>query len=59
MGKLLLADENFSFPCIPLLKQFGHDLNTLEDYGKLGIGFSDEAVLKLATDEKRAVITFP
>lgn len=58
MSKLLLADENFSFLCIPFLQELGHDVKTLNDYGKNDIKFSDEEVLSLATQKERAVITF-
>lgn len=58
MAKLLLADENFPFPSVVLLKNIGHNVATLSDLGKAGQALSDPDVLSLATSLNRAVITF-
>ncbi len=53
----LLADENFPFPVVEALRSFGYDLLTLNDLGKAGQALSDVAVLRLASDDSRAVLT--
>jgi predicted nuclease of predicted toxin-antitoxin system len=53
----LLADENFPFPVVEALRSFGHDVLTLSDLGKAGHALTDDAVLKLASDDARAVVT--
>lgn len=53
----LLADENFPFPVTQELRVLGHDVMTLNELGKADQGFTDEAVLRLARSEDRAVLT--
>lgn len=53
----LLADENFPFPVVEALRSFGYDVLTLNDLGKAGQALTDVAVLKLASDDSRAVLT--
>ena len=53
----LLADENSPFPVVEALRRFGHDVVTLSDLGKAGQAVTDVAVLKLASDDSRAVLT--
>jgi predicted nuclease of predicted toxin-antitoxin system len=53
----LLADENFPFPVVEALRSFGYDILTLSDLGKAGQALTDIAVLKLASDDARAVLT--
>jgi predicted nuclease of predicted toxin-antitoxin system len=53
----LLADENFPFPVVEALRSFGYDVLTLSDLGKAGQALTDVAVLKLATDDSRAILT--
>ena len=55
--KLLLADENFPFPSVTALQNFGHDIKTLNDYNKNNISLSDPEVLAFARKERRAVVT--
>jgi hypothetical protein len=52
-----LADENFPFPVVEALRSFGYDVLTLSDLGKAGQAVTDVAVLKLASDDSRAVLT--
>ena len=52
-----LADENFPFPVVEALRSFGYDVLTLSDLGKAGQALTDIAVLKLASDDARAVLT--
>ena len=58
MAKLLLADENFSFPAVQQLREKGHDVVTLQDLGKTEQALPDTEVLILATSMDRAVLTF-
>jgi hypothetical protein len=44
----LLTDENFPFPVVEALRNFGCDVVTLNDLGKAGQALTDVAVLKLA-----------
>lgn len=53
----LLADENFPFPVVEALRGFGYDVLTLNDLGMAGQALTDVAVLKLASDDSRAVLT--
>jgi hypothetical protein len=53
----LLADENFPFPVVEALRGFGYDILRLNDLGKAGQALTDVAVLKLASDDSRAVLT--
>jgi len=53
----LLADENFPFPCVELLRKKGHDILTMLELKLDEQAIPDEEVLKIATDKKRAVIT--
>lgn len=52
-----LADENLPFPVVEALRSFGYDVLTLSDLGKVGQAVTDVAVLELASDDSRAVIT--
>lgn len=53
----LLADENFPFPVIEVLRRLGQDIVSLSDLGKAGQGLADQAVLDLASGDKRGVLT--
>jgi hypothetical protein len=53
----LLADEYFPFPVVEALRRFGDDVLTLGDLGKAGQALTDVAVLKLASDDSRALLT--
>ncbi len=53
----LLADENFPFPVVDALRRSGHDVVTLTDLGVAGQSLTDPAVLKLASDDGRALLT--
>ena len=52
-----LADENFPFPVVEALRSFGYDVLTLRDLGKAEQAVTDAAVLKLASNDARAVLT--
>ena len=53
----LFADENFPFPAVEELRRLGHDALTMQDVGLASEAFTDEAVLRRATEEGRALIT--
>lgn len=53
----LLADENFPFPTTQELRLLGHDVLTLEELGRSDQGLSDQAVLGLAIEQGRALLT--
>lgn len=53
----LLADENFPLPVTEQLRALGYDVVTLEDLGKSDQRLADEAVLDLAIEQGRAVLT--
>lgn len=51
----LYADEQFPRKVVELLRDFGHDVLTVQKAGNAG--FSDDNVLAFAVVEKRAVLT--
>lgn len=53
----LFADENFPLPVVETLRQLGHDIVTVQESGKANQAFPDDAVLRVASDDERAVIT--
>ena len=53
----LLADENFPLPVTQELRRLGHNVVTLEELGNADQRLSDDAVLVLATEQDRAVLT--
>ncbi len=53
----LLADENFPLPVVIELRQLGHDVLTIYEAGKANQSFPDDAVLELASQDRRAILT--
>lgn len=53
----LYADENFPLPVVTELRRLGHDVVTLQESGLARQAIPDEAVLSLASAERRAVVT--
>lgn len=53
---LLYADEDFPFPAVELLRQFGHDVITAQEDGMQGR--EDEEVLARAHQLGRSVVTY-
>ncbi len=51
----VLLDENITQKSIPVLEKYGHDV--IHVLNRFEAGKSDEDVLQLALDEKRALIT--
>ncbi|MBE9183547.1 DUF5615 family PIN-like protein [Microcoleus sp. LEGE 07076] len=53
----LYADEQFPLPVVQLLRAFGHNVLTVQEAGKAGIGIPDPEVLAFAISKDRAVLT--
>ena len=53
----LYANENFPLPVVEGLRQFGHDVITIQETGKAEQRTSDEDVLQFAMADDRAVLT--
>lgn len=53
----LFADENFPLPVVTELRHLGHDVLTIQEAGMANQQMADEALLALATSQKRAVLT--
>ena len=53
----LYANENFPLPVVEELRRLGHDVLTTSETGHAGKALPDEAVLALAVNDKRALIT--
>ena len=54
----LYSNENFPVPVVSELRNLGFDVLTIQETAKDQQAFPDEEVLKFATGEKRAVLTF-
>lgn len=53
----LYANENFPFQVVVALRQFGHDVLTIQETGKGGEAVTDVDVLRFAVADNRAVLT--
>ena len=53
----LYANENFPLPVVERLRQFGHDVTTVQETGKGSQQTPDDVVLQVATADRRAVLT--
>ena len=53
----LYADENFPLPVIEELRRLGFDVLTMYDDDKANQSLTDEAVLSIASDKQRALLT--
>lgn len=53
----LYADENFPLPVVDELRTLGHDVLTVYDDGRANQRLSDAAILAVAIDYKRAILT--
>ncbi len=51
------ADEQFPYRTVNCLRSIGHDVLTVAEAGKAGLGIPDPAVLSFATDNDRAILT--
>ena len=54
----LYSNENFPIPVVNELRNLGYDVLTIQETGKEQQSFPDEEILKFASKENRAVITF-
>lgn len=54
----LYSNENFSIPVVDELRKLGYDVVTIQETGKDQQSFPDEPVLKFASEDNRAVLTF-
>ena len=54
----LYIDKNFPFPAAEELRRLGHDVVTIQESGHGGLALPDDEVLRVATRERRAVVTF-
>jgi hypothetical protein len=52
----LYADEQFPLPVVQLLRAFGHNILTVQEAGKAGLGIPDPEVLAFAISKDRAVL---
>lgn len=51
----LFADENFPFQAVEALRELGHDVLTVADAGKDGLGTPDDEVLDFASENARVL----
>lgn len=51
------SNENFPLPVVEKLRDFGHDVLTIQETGRADQALSDASVLEFATRENRAVLT--
>ena len=50
-----LANENFPFPSITILRNKGYDITSIMEFAH---GISDKEVIKIASIEDRIILTF-
>jgi len=53
----IYADEQYPLPVVEFLRPLGHDVLTVQQAGKAGLGIPDEDVLAFAVTNERAVLT--
>ena len=53
----LYSNENFPLPVVEELREFGHDVLTIQETGKANQAVSDEDVLAFANKEQRILLT--
>jgi len=53
----MYADENFPLPVVEELRHLGLDVLTMYEDGKANQSLTDEEVLSIARDKKRALLT--
>ena len=54
----LYSNENFPIPVVNELEKLGYDVLTIQETGKDQQSLPDEEVLKFASEDNRAVLTF-
>ena len=55
---LFYANENFALAAVEELRRLGHDVLTIQQTGSAGQALSDEAVLAVARQARRTLLTF-
>jgi predicted nuclease of predicted toxin-antitoxin system len=53
----LYADEQYPYPVVRYLREFGHDVLTVQEAGKANQRIPDDEVLAFATENDRAIVT--
>ena len=53
----LYTNENFPLPAAAALRQFGHDMLTIQETGRANTALGDEEVLAFAAAQNRILIT--
>lgn len=53
----LYSNENFPLPVVAALRQYGHDVLTIQETGQANQEIPDDVVLRTATAERRIVLT--
>jgi Domain of unknown function (DUF5615) len=53
----LYANENFPWPVVVELRQFGHDVLTTHESGRAGIALPDDEILAFAVAEQRILLS--
>ncbi|MBK9056123.1 MAG: DUF5615 family PIN-like protein [Chloroflexi bacterium] len=53
----LYSNENFPLPVVAELRQYGHDVLTIQETGKANQELPDDDVLRVATNDQRIVLT--
>lgn len=53
----LYSNENFPLPVVDELRNFGHDVLTIQETGKAGQAMADEEVLEFANKKQRILLT--
>lgn len=51
------SNENFPLPVVEELRQWGHDVLTIQETGRANQAVSDEAVLDFARSEQQVLLT--
>jgi hypothetical protein len=54
---LLFADENFPMPAVVVLRELGHNVQTLLEIGQAGLAIPDDEVLQMSTSLNRCLLT--
>ncbi len=54
----LYSNENFPLPVVEELRKLGHDVFTIQEAGMAQVSLPDKVVLRSASEDKRAVLTF-
>ncbi len=54
----LFADEDFDHPVVDLLREWGHDVQTVLEAGQANQSVPDLKILAYATAEQRCLLTF-